>query len=301
MTKAEKKESDRRKSLDRELKWIRMNEGERRAMSQERVKDYEGLLARERAVSEGAAVIEIPAGVRLGDEVVALESVNKGFGGEPLIQDLSMTLPRGAIVGVVGPNGAGKTTLFKMVTGEEQPDAGTVKRGSTVELAFVGQEREGLNPDKTVFEEISEGQEEIALGGRTVPARNYVGRFNFKGTDQQKKVGNLSGGERNRVHLAKLIKRGGNVLLLDEPTNDLDVNALRMLEDAIASFPGCMMIISHDRFFLDRVCTHLLVFEGDGVVRFVEGNFREYEQARRKELGEKAFSGRRKRYKTLPV
>jgi ATP-binding cassette ChvD family protein len=301
LTKAEKRESERRKSLDRELKWIRMNDGERRAMSQERIKDYEGLLARERAVSEGASVIEIPAGERLGDEIVVFENVTKGFGGEPLIRDLSFHLPKGAVVGVVGPNGAGKTTLFKMITGEEQPDGGTVKIGPTVELAYVNQERDGLHDDKTVFEEISEGQEDIQLGGRAVPARNYVGRFNFKGTDQQKKVGRLSGGERNRVHLAKLIKRGGNVLLLDEPTNDLDVNALRMLEDAVASFPGCMMIISHDRFFLDRVCTHLLVFEGEGQVRFVEGNFRQYEQARRKELGDKAFSGRRKKYKTLPV
>jgi ATP-binding cassette ChvD family protein len=301
LAKAEKKESERRRSLERELKWIKMSERDRHALSQERIKDYEGLLARERAVSEGASVIEIPPGERLGDEVVIFEGVTKGYGGNVLIRDLSFSLPKGAVVGVVGPNGTGKTTLLKMVTGQEQPDAGTVKIGSTVQMAHVDQERDDLDGAKTVFEEISGGQEEIRLGTRTVPARNYVGRFNFKGTDQQKKVGQLSGGERNRVHLAKLIKRGGNLLLFDEPTNDLDVNALRMLEDAVASFPGCLMIISHDRFFLDRVCTHLLVFEGEGKVRWFEGNFREYEQARRKELGEKAFTGRRSKYRTLPV
>jgi ATPase subunit of ABC transporter with duplicated ATPase domains len=300
LTKAEKKESDRRRSLDRELRWIKMNEGQRHALSQERIKDYESLLARERAITEGASVIEIPAGERLGSEILSFDGVTKGFGGRTLIKDLSFTLPKGAVVGVVGPNGAGKTTLFRMIAGLETPDAGTVKLGSTVELAYVNQERDGLDGDKTVFEEISEGRDEVMLGTRAVPARNYVGRFNFKGTDQQKKVGQLSGGERNRVHLAKLIKRGGNVLMLDEPTNDLDVNALRMLEDAIDGFPGCMLIISHDRFFLDRVCTHLLVFEGDGAVAWHEGNFREYEEARRKALGEKAFSGRRSKYKTLP-
>jgi ATP-binding cassette ChvD family protein len=301
LAKNEKKESDRRKSLDRELKWIKMSERDRHAMSQERIKDYEGLLARERAVSEGAQVIEIPAGDRLGDEVVIFDGVTKSYGDRTLIDNLSFNLPKGAVVGIIGPNGAGKTTLFRMVSGQDKPDAGSIKIGTTVQMAYVNQERDGLDGDKTVYEEISGGMDEIKLGTKTVLARNYVGRFNFKGTDQQKKVGQLSGGERNRVHLAKLIKTGGNLLLLDEPTNDLDVNALRMLEDAIASFPGCLMIISHDRFFLDRVCTHLMVFEGDGKVRWFEGNFREYEESRKKELGEKAFIGRRSKYKTLPV
>jgi ATPase subunit of ABC transporter with duplicated ATPase domains len=210
-------------------------------------------------------------------------------------------LPKGAVVGVVGPNGAGKTTLFKMIWGEEKPDSGSVTMGDTVEMAYVDQHRDDLDGTKTVWEEISDGQDDLMLGKTKVPSRNYVSRFNFKGTDQQKKVGDLSGGERNRVHLAKLIRRGGNFLLLDEPTNDLDVNALRMLEDAINSFSGCAMVISHDRFFLDRVCTHLLVFEGEGKVRWFEGNFRDYEDSRKRELGEKAFMNRRSRYRKLTL
>ncbi len=216
-----------------------------------------------------------------------------------LLKDLNLALPRAAVVGIVGPNGAGKTTLFKMITGEEKPDAGALRLGETVQLAYVDQHRDNLDDTKTVFEEISGGAEEIQLGSRTIPSRSYVSRFNFRGTDQQKLVGQLSGGERNRVHLAKLIRRGGNFLLLDEPTNDLDVSALRMLEDAINSFPGCMMLISHDRFFLDRVCTHLLVFEGEGQVKWFEGNFADYERLKRSEMGDRAFSGRRSKYKSL--
>jgi ATP-binding cassette ChvD family protein len=301
LAKAEKQGASRRSSLERELKWIRMSSQDRHDLSRQRIMQYEQLLVGERAVSENASVIEIPPGERLGDNVLTLKHVSKGYGDRALIKDLSLTLPRGAIVGVVGPNGAGKTTLFRMIVGQEQPDTGELKLGETVQLAYVDQHRDDLDGEKTVWEEVSGGQEDIKLGTVTVPSRNYVSRFNFKGTDQQKKVGVLSGGERNRVHLAKLIKRGGNFLLLDEPTNDLDVNALRMLEDAINSFPGCMMIISHDRFFLDRVCTHLLVFEGDGQVRWFEGNFQDYERMRREELGEGAFTGRRSRYRSLSL
>ena len=222
-------------------------------------------------------------------------------GGSTLIKDLSFVLPRGAVVGVVGPNGAGKTTLFKMILGQEAPDSGECSLGETVEPAFVDQNREGLEDDNTVWEEISDAQEELLLGGREINSRNYVSRFNFKGTDQQKRVGDLSGGERNRVHLAKLIRRGGNFLLLDEPTNDLDVNALRMLEDAINTYSGCALIISHDRFFLDRVCTHLLVFEGEGKVRWFEGNFHDYERSRRNELGGNRFANRRSKYRKLSL
>ena len=298
LARAEKQESPRRKSLERELKWIRMSTADRHEMSHQRIAEYEQLVVSARAVSENASVIEIPPGERLGDDVLRLRNVTKGYGGNVLIKDLSFDLPRGAVVGVVGPNGAGKTTLFRMITGQETPDAGELRLGETVQLAYVNQERDGLNDEKTVYEEISEGMDEFKLGSRTVLARNYVGRFNFKGTDQQKKVSELSGGERNRVHLAKLVRRGGNFLLFDEPTNDLDVNALRMLEDAIQSFSGCLMLISHDRFFLDRVCTHLLVFEGEGRVRWFEGNFQDYERQRRQELGD-AFANRRSRYRKL--
>jgi ATP-binding cassette ChvD family protein len=300
LAKQEKGESPRRKSLDRELKWIKMSTADRHQLSHTRIQEYEQLLVSERARSdENASVIEIPPGDRLGDEVLSFRNVTKGYGDNVLIKDLSFDLPRGAVVGIIGPNGAGKTTLFRMVTGQEEPDSGTVKLGETVQLAYVDQHREELDNDRTVYDEISDGLDEIKLGTKTVNARSYVGRFNFKGTDQQKLVGKLSGGERNRVHLAKLIKRGGNFLLLDEPTNDLDVNALRMLEDAINSFSGNLMIISHDRFFLDRVCTHLLVFEGDGKVVWFDGNFQDYEAQRRAQLGDAAFSGRRGKYRTL--
>ena len=301
LARAEKAESPRRRSLERELKWIRMSSADRHELSHQRIADYEQMVVSARAISDNASVIEIPPGERLGDDVLSFRGVTKGYGDNVLIKDLDFDLPRGAIVGVIGPNGAGKTTLFRMITGQETPDTGEVRLGSTVDMAYVDQFREDLDGMKTVYEEISGGLEEIKLGSRTVLSRNYVGRFNFKGVDQQKLVANLSGGERNRVHLAKLVKRGGNFLLLDEPTNDLDVNALRMLEDAIQSFTGCMMIISHDRFFLDRVCTHLLVFEGEGVVRWFEGNFQEYEQMRRQSMGDKAFSNRRSRYRKLSL
>ncbi len=299
LAKAEKQHSPRRASLERELKWIKMSTADQHALSQQRIKDYEQLVVNESAVSANSTVIEIPPGERLGTDVLTFSNVSKGFGENALIKDLSFVLPRGSIVGVLGPNGAGKSTLFKMITGEEKPDSGEIKLGATVDMAYVDQFREDLDDSKTVWEEISGGLDEMKVGARMVPSRNYVSRFNFSGADQQKKVGQLSGGERNRLHLAKLIKRGGNFILLDEPTNDLDVHALRMLEDAIMTFSGCMMIISHDRFFLDRVCTHLLVFEGDGKVRWCEGNFRDYEHARKQELGEGAFSNRRARYKKL--
>ncbi|NUP88186.1 MAG: energy-dependent translational throttle protein EttA [Candidatus Sumerlaeia bacterium] len=297
----EKRESSRRKSLDRELKWIRMSAKDRHDLSHARIRDYERLLVDARAVSDDQQVIEIPPGPRLGDTVVDFKSVRKGFGGNVLIDGLSFTLPRGAVVGVVGPNGAGKTTLFRLITGQERPDAGEVVIGETVEMAHVDQHRTELRAGRTVYEEITGGQEDLILGTKKINGRAYVSKFNFRGTDQQKRVGDLSGGERNRVHLAKLIRRGGNLLLLDEPTNDLDVNALRMLEDAINSFSGCLMIISHDRFFLDRICTHLLVFEGDGRVRWFEGNFKDYEEAKRAELGDRAFTNRRSKYRKLTL
>lgn len=299
----EKKESDRRKSLERELKWIKMSARDRSEMSRARISEYEQLVAKESAQmnSRGAesTMIEIPPGDRLGDLVFEVKNISKGYDGTPLIKDLSFTIPRGAIIGVVGPNGAGKTTLFNMMLGRETPDSGEIVKGDTVEPTCVDQHRDGLVADNTVWEELSDGQEEIMLGGRMVPSRSYVSRFNFRGSDQQKLVGDLSGGERNRVHLAKLIRRGGNFLMLDEPTNDLDVNALRMLEDAIGSYSGCAMIISHDRFFLDRVCSHLLVFEGEGNVRWFEGNFQEYERWRKKELGSDLYSNRRSRYRKI--
>ena len=301
LAQSEKGGSDRRSSLDRELKWIRMSTGDRQELSRARVSEYEQLVARERAISDSASVIEIPPGQRLGDQVLDVEGVTKGYDGRVLIDDLTFHMPRGAVVGVVGPNGAGKTTLFEMILGNQAPDSGKVTLGETVEPAYVDQHRDDLDDDKSVWEEISDGQDEIELGGRMVASRNYVSRFNFRGSDQQKSVGDLSGGERNRVHLAKLIRRGGNFLLLDEPTNDLDVNALRMLEDAIAGFSGCAMVISHDRFFLDRVCTHLLVFEGEGKVRWFEGNFEAYEQWRREEMGDSIFKNRRSRYRKLAL
>ena len=301
LAKAEKGGSERRAALERELKWIKMSSADRSELSRQRIAQFEQLLVNERAAIEKATEIEIPSGERLGNDVLSFKEVKKGYGERTLIDGLSFDLPRGAVVGVLGPNGAGKTTLFEMAVGKEQPDAGSIAMGETVQLAYVDQHRSDLDDSKTVFEEITGGLDEMQLGTRTVPSRAYVGRFNFKGTDQQKKVGQLSGGERNRVHLAKLIKRGGNFMLLDEPTNDLDVNALRTLEDAISRFPGCMMIISHDRFFLDRVCTHLIVFEGDGKVAWFTGNFNDYERRRREELGEKAFANRRSKYKTLRV
>jgi ATP-binding cassette ChvD family protein len=301
MAKGEKKESARRKSLERELKWIKLSTADRHELSQTRIKEFEALVAREAAESEddGYSIQIIPA-EHLGDKVIEIKGLTKGYRGEPLIKDLDLNIPKGAVVGIIGPNGTGKTTLFRMITGQEKPDAGSIEVGSTVRLSYVDQHRDDLRADSTVYDEITEGKTEIEFGKRVIPARAYVGRFNFKGADQQKLVGKLSGGERNRVHLAKLLKSGGNVLLLDEPTNDLDVATLRVLEDAINAFAGSVLVISHDRFFLNRVCSHLLVFEGDAKVRWFEGTYEDYEKVRRKEIGDSAFENRRARYRRLP-
>ncbi len=297
----EKQKSARRRTLERELEWVRMNPKARRAKSKARLKAYESLLAADGATEERsrAAEISIPAGPRLGDEVVVAEGLSKGFGDNLLIDGLEFRLPPGGIVGVIGGNGAGKTTLFRMITGEQGPDHGTLKIGDTVELAYVDQSRDALNPDNTVWQEISGDQEMILVGTREVNSRAYVSKFNFAGSDQQKKVGDLSGGERNRVHLAKLLRSGGNLLLLDEPTNDLDVDTLRALEDALLSFAGCAVVISHDRWFLDRVATHMLAFEGESKVVWYEGNHEEYEADRRRRLGADADQPKRIKYRKL--
>jgi len=295
----EKQESARQRTIARELEWVRTNPKGRRTKSKARLANYERLLAEERNVKLDQVQIHIPAGQRLGGSVIEADDVRKGFGDRLLIEDLSFSLPPAGIVGVIGANGAGKTTLFRMVVGEEQPDAGTIRLGDTVDLAYVDQSRDALAPDKTVWEEISEGYDNIKVGDRELNSRAYVAGFNFKGSDQQKKVGSLSGGERNRVHLAKLLRRGGNVLLLDEPTNDLDVDTLRALEEALLAFPGCAVIISHDRWFLDRVATHVLAFEGDSQVRWFEGNFEAYEEWRHERLGAEADRPHRISYKKL--
>jgi ATP-binding cassette ChvD family protein len=295
----EKKEKARRRAIDRELEWVRMGTGARRSQSKARLRDYERLLADEQNVQLDEVQIHIPAGERLGDVVVEAAGVTKGYGDRVLMEDLTFSLPRGGIVGVVGPNGAGKTTLFRMITGQEEPDAGTLRIGETVELAYVDQSRDALDSEKTVWEEISDGQDQIDVGGRRMASRAYVAGFNFRSSDQQKKVGKLSGGERNRVHLAKLLRRGGNLLLLDEPTNDLDVDTLRALEGALLDFAGCAVIISHDRWFLDRIATHVLAFEGDSQVVWFEGNFDAYESARRERLGDAADRPHRITYKKL--
>jgi ATP-binding cassette ChvD family protein len=295
----EKKESARQRTIAQELEWVRTNPKGRRAKSKARLSNYERLLAEERNAKLDDTQIHIPPGQRLGGKVIEADAVRKGFGDRLLIEDLSFTLPPAGIVGVIGANGAGKTTLFRMIVGDETPDEGTVTLGETVDLAYVDQSRDSLDPDKTVWEEISEGYESIKVGDREMNSRAYVAGFNFKGSDQQKKVGSLSGGERNRVHLAKLLRRGGNVLLLDEPTNDLDVDTLRSLEDALLAFPGCAVIISHDRWFLDRVATHVLAFEGDSQVTWFEGNFEAYEEHRRERLGEDADRPHRITYKKL--
>jgi sulfate-transporting ATPase len=295
----ERSESARQRTIARELEWVRTNPKGRRTKSKARLANYERLLAEERNVKLDQVQIHIPAGQRLGGQVIETDDVRKGFGDRLLIEDLSFSLPPAGIVGVIGPNGAGKTTLFRMLVGEEQPDDGTVKLGDTVDLAYVDQSRDALDPEKTVWEEISDGYDNIKVGDREMNSRAYVAGFNFKGSDQQKKVGTLSGGERNRVHLAKLLRRGGNVLLLDEPTNDLDVDTLRALEEALLAFPGCAVIISHDRWFLDRVATHVLAFEGDSQVRWFEGNFEAYEEWRHERLGAEADRPHRITYKKL--
>jgi ATP-binding cassette ChvD family protein len=297
----EKADKARERTLERELEWIRMSPRARQAKGKARLNAYDALLAESERAPDRAdkLVISIPPGPRLGDVVVEADDLVKGFGDRLLIDGLTFSLPRAAIVGVIGPNGAGKTTLFRMVTGQEQPDGGTLRVGPTVELAYVDQSRDTLDADKTVYEEITGGVDHLVIGGREIHGRAYVASFNFKGSDQQKKVGDLSGGERNRVHLAKVLRSGGNVLLLDEPTNDLDVDTLRSLEDALLDFAGCAVVISHDRWFLDRVATHVLAFEGDSNVVWFEGNFSDYEAERHKRLGAEADQPHRIRYKPL--
>ena len=295
----EKQESERRKTLKRELEWIRMSPKGRHTKAQARISKYEDLAAQEGETRGKDLELYIPAGPRLGDIVIEADNVSKGFGDRLLYEGMTFKLPRGGIVGVIGPNGAGKTTLFRMITGSETPDSGSFKIGDTVQVAYVDQSRDSLNPDRLLWEEISDGQEMIQLGKQTVNARNYVARFNFTGGDQQKKVGMLSGGERNRVHLAKVLKSGANVLLLDEPTNDLDVNTMRALEEGLENFGGCAVVISHDRWFLDRIATHILAFEGDSKVTWFEGNYSEYEEDRRKRLGSEADRPHRITYRKL--
>jgi sulfate-transporting ATPase len=295
----EKQESARRRTLQREMEWMRMTPKARHQRSKARINQFEELLSEKAGERRDRLEIAIPTGPRLGDVVVEARGLKKGFGDNLLIDGLDFALPRGGIVGIVGPNGAGKTTLFRMITGGEKPDSGQLKVGETVQLAHVDQFRDALDPARTVWEEISDGQEFIEVGKRKMNSRAYVASFMFKGTEQNKKVGDLSGGERNRLHLAKLLKTGGNVLLLDEPTNDLDVNTLRALEDALVEFAGCAVVISHDRWFLDRIATHMLAFEDDGQVRWFEGNYQEYDADRRARLGQNAAQPHRIRYKKI--
>ncbi|MEK6631120.1 MAG: energy-dependent translational throttle protein EttA [Acidobacteriota bacterium] len=295
----EKQEARKQRTLARELEWIRMSPRARQAKGKARLNAYEAMLAEESAQRIETAEIYIPPGPRLGDIVVEARGLRKGYGDMLLMDGLDFTLPRGGIVGVIGPNGAGKTTLFRMMTGQEQPDGGTLRIGETVQIGYVDQSRDALRADKTVWEEIAEGKDEIQLGKREVASRAYVSWFNFKGRDQQRKVGSLSGGERNRVHLAKLLKKGCNLLLLDEPTNDLDVDTLRALEDAILEFAGCVVVISHDRWFLDRIATHMLAFEGDSKGVWFEGNYQDYEVDRHRRLGTEADRPHRIKYRKL--
>ncbi len=294
----EKSESERQKTLQRELEWIRMSPKARRAKGKARIHAYETLLDQESQKRREDLEINIPPGPRLGNVVIEAEGVSKAYGDRLLVEDMTFALPPGGIIGVIGPNGAGKTTLFRMITGQEQPDSGTIRMGETVALAYVDQSRT-LDPDKSIWEEITGGADLLKLGTREVNSRAYVARFNFSGTDQQKKVGMLSGGERNRVHLAKMLKEGANVLLLDEPTNDLDVNTLRALEDALESFAGCAVVISHDRWFLDRIATHILAFEGDSKAVWFDGNYSEYEADRKSRLGAAAERPHRIKYRQL--
>jgi len=299
--KEEKANDARKRTLQRELEWVRMAPKARQSKGKARLAAYEKLHAEAQA-SDGVSdrlEIMIPAGPRLGDTVIEVKNLVKGFGDRMLIEDLTFSLPPAGIVGIIGPNGAGKTTLFRMLTGQEAPGFGTITIGDTVQMSYVDQNRDTLDADATVYQEITDGAETLKIGGREVHGRAYVASFNFKGSDQQKRVGDLSGGERNRVHLAKLLKHAGNVLLLDEPTNDLDVDTLRALETGLESFPGCVVVISHDRWFLDRIATHVLAFEGDSQVRWYEGNFSDYEAWRKKELGVAADQPRRIKYKPL--
>jgi ATP-binding cassette ChvD family protein len=295
----EKTESARQRTIAAELEWVRQNPRGRQTKQKARLANFEALVAQERNVKLDEVQIHIPTATHLGSLVVEAEGLRKGFGDKLLIEDLSFSLPRGGIVGVIGPNGAGKTTLFRMITGQEQPDAGTLRIGETVQMAYVDQSRDALDPDKTVWEEISGGLDLIKVGDQTMNSRAYTSGFNFKGTDQQKKVGKLSGGERNRLHLAKLLHSGGNLLLLDEPTNDLDTDTLRALEEALLAFAGCAVVISHDRWFLDRIATHVLAFEGDSQVVWFEGNFEAYEEHRHQRLGDEADRPHRITYKRL--
>ncbi|MBU4178124.1 MAG: energy-dependent translational throttle protein EttA [Desulfurivibrionaceae bacterium] len=295
----EKEESKRRKTLQHELEWIRMSPKGRHAKSKARIQAYEELLSKEAEKRTKDLEIYIPPGPRLGKIVIEAEGITKSFGDRLLFENLTFSLPPGGIVGVIGPNGAGKTTLFKLITGQDKPDSGTIRLGEAVKLAYVDQSRDVLDPEQTIWQAISEGQETIAMGDREVNSRAYVGRFNFSGTDQQKKVGLLSGGQRNRVHLARMLKEGANVLLLDEPTNDLDVSALRALEEALENFGGCAVVISHDRWFLDRIATHMLAFEGDSQVVWFDGNYSEYEADRKARLGDAADQPHRIKYRHL--
>ncbi len=297
----EKTESSRRRSLERELEWVRMSPRARQAKGKARLTAYEKLLAEDREYEKRSDQneIHIPSGPRLGDLVVETKGLRKGYGDNLLIEDLSFSLPPGGIVGVIGPNGAGKTTLFRMIVGQEQPDAGSIRIGETVQVAYVDQSRDSLDGEKLVWEAISDSRDVVMLGSREIPARSYAASFNFKGSDQQKRVKDLSGGERNRVHLARTLKAGGNLLLLDEPTNDLDVDTLRALEEALLSFAGCAVVISHDRWFLDRIATHILAFEGESQVVWFEGNYEGYEADRKRRLGAEADQPHRIRYKKL--
>jgi sulfate-transporting ATPase len=295
----EKTESKRQRTLQRELDWIRMSPRARQAKGKARLNAYEELLAEDTAKKIDAVEIYIPPGPRLGDIVVEARKLRKAYGDVVLFDDLNFTLPPGGIVGVIGPNGAGKTTTFRLITGQEKPDAGTLRLGETVQIGYVDQSRDALSPNKSVWEEVSGGEEELSVGKRTVPSRAYVSWFNFKGGTQQRKVGSLSGGERNRVHLAKLLRTGCNLLLLDEPTNDLDVDTLRALEDALLNFAGCAVVISHDRWFLDRIATHILAFEGNSEVLWFEGNYQDYEADRKRRLGAAADQPHRIKYRKL--
>jgi ATP-binding cassette ChvD family protein len=295
----EKAESDRQKTLERELEWIRMSPKGRHAKAKARISSYEQLLSQQAEKRAKELEIYIPAGPRLGKVVIEAENVSKAFGDNILFEGMNFQLPPGGIVGVIGPNGAGKTTLFRMITGQEKPDAGTIKTGETVKLGYMDQSRDALDPNKNIWQMITDGKDQVELGKVSVNSRAYVARFNFSGSDQQKKVGMLSGGERNRVHLARMLKSGANVLLLDEPTNDLDVNTMRALEEGLENFAGCAVVISHDRWFLDRIATHILAFEGDSSVVFFDGNYSEYEADRKRRLGADADQPHRIKYRHL--